>query len=301
MMEGIENPNLLLYVNTTTLAPQSDNVISLISNWSSNIILQDVTDRNGNFYCPRPFRASRISYTRDFKLKSGRGVSAGWETIALPFNVSTITHEINGILAPFGSSVSGAKPFWLYSLQNGGFNPAMEIVANTPYIICMPNHEDYADDYNQGGNVTFSASNVDIPITTTVVSCQETTNSTISLIPTFCRMNKSENLYAINKETYKEKFAPGSHFIKDLRDVYPFEAYSTVSMKEAGVATPQYIPIMVHSTTGIMDISLTKSSIDLIKIYSLNGQLIKSASREEAHKQLKKGVYIMDGKKVVIK
>lgn len=297
-MEGINNPNLLIYANALTLVPSSTNVISMVNDKAQNIVLQDA--ENGNFYCPRKFTAQQISYTRNFMLKSGRQKCGGWETIALPFSVATITHEQNGLLAPFGSSTANAKPFWLYSLQSTGFNPAMEIVANTPYIICMPNHEDYADEYNQGGHVTFAATNVEVPVTTTVVTSQVNSGSTVSLIPAFSRIDKSDSIYAINRESYGT-FAPGSLFIKDSRDIYPFEAYSTVSIKDAGSEAPLFIPVMDNMTTTIIEKLLTKGANSTLKVYNLNGLLVKTVTSEEELKQLPKGVYIVNGRKVVMK
>ena len=113
-------------------------------------------------------------------------------------------------------------------------------------------------------------------------------------------MEKSNSLYAINREAYGT-LAPGSVFMQDSRDVYPFEAYSTISMKDVG-AVPLYIPIFEdNTTTGIIDIPLAKSSNNVIRAYSLNGQLVKVASNEEDLKTLNKGIYIIRGKKVIIK
>jgi hypothetical protein len=293
MLNGINNPNLLLYVNRATLAPWTDNVVSLINNWSSNIVLQDVVDGDGNFYCPHPFTASKISYTRNFTLRSGKGTSAGWETIALPFNVATITHETNGQLAPFGSNMSGTKPFWLYSLEIGGLNPAMEIIANTPYVICMPNHDDYADEYNQGGNVTFSASNVEVPVTMPITSMQETDRSYISLVPAFSRMAVSSEMYVINRDTYKTTFAPGSIFVPGIRDAYPFEAYSVVTMNSATMSPPAYIPIFANGTLTDIQIPLRTNSGENTW-YTLDGRKLQD-------KPTTKGIYIKNGKKIIIK
>ena len=292
MLSGINNPNLLLYVNRTTLAPWVDNVISLINNWSSNIVLQDVTDGDGNFYCPLSFTASKISYTRNFTLRSGKGASAGWETIALPFNVATISHETNGQLAPFGNNVLGSKPFWLYSLEKAGLNPAMEIIANTPYVICMPNHEDYADEYNQGGNVTFSASNVEVPVTSPVTSTQETDRSYISLIPAFSRRVVSSDMYVINKDTYKTTFAPGSIFVPGLRDAYPFEVYSLVTMKSETMSPPAYIPILANGTLTAIEELMSKEGKSE-SWYTLDGRKLQG-------KPTTKGLYIVNGRKVVV-
>ena len=292
MLSGINNPNLLLYVNRTTLAPWVDNVISLINNRSSNIVLQDVTDGDGNFYCPLSFTASKISYTRNFNLRSGKGASAGWETIALPFNVATISHETNGQLAPFGNNVPGSKPFWLYSLEKAGLNPAMEIIANTPYVICMPNHEDYADEYNQGGNVTFSASNVEVPVTSPVTSTQETDRSYISLIPAFSRRVVSSDMYVINKDTYKTTFAPGSIFVPGLRDAYPFEVYSLVTMKSETMSPPAYIPIFANGTLTAIEELMSKEGKSE-SWYTLDGRKLQG-------KPTTKGLYIVNGRKVVV-
>ena len=292
-MAGINNPNLIYYVNSVTLAPQADNVVSLATNQATNIVLQDVAEGDGNFYCLRPFLARKISYTRNFKLHSGKGASAGWETITLPFNVATVTHERNGLLSPFGSNVSNTKPFWLYSLQESGFNPAMEIVANTPYIICMPNNEDYANEYNQYGNVTFSATDVEIPVTSVVASIRKTADGTISLIPTYSKITEANNLYAINRELYKGIFEPGSVFAPSS-DIRPFEAYSTVEMKSSNIPHPSYIPIFNNGTpTGIF--LLEKSRGDMSDVwYSIDGQKLQGKPRA-------KGIYIVNGRKVVIK
>ena len=291
---GVDNPNMIYYVNSTNYAPQGDNVVNLMTNSAANIILKDVKDGEGGFYCPRSFTAQNIAYTRNFQLLSGIGTSAGWETIALPFTVAEVRHETNGLLAPFGSNVKGAKPFWLYSLQSTGFNPAMEIVANTPYIICMPNNTNYAGEYNQGGDVTFISSNVSVPATVVVASRQETSNSYISLVPAFSRQAVSSSIYSINLEVYKNSYAPGSIFLPGLRDVRPFEAYSTVEMKSQVAVPPLYIPIFENQMpTGIAEVLKTQKSIN-DDWYTLDGRKLQQ-------RPAKKGVYILNGRKMVVK
>ena len=54
------------------------------------------------------------------------------------------------------------------------------------------------------------------------------------------------------------------------------------------------------NTTGIMDIP-TSDNDGIIKIYSLSGALLKQGKREDAMKNLPKGVYIINNKKVVVK
>jgi hypothetical protein len=308
-MAGVDNPNMLAYVNTLSKAPSTvRNVVSLIDDEAKNIVLEDVAEGNGNFYCPRPFTAKTISYTHNYTLKSGKGGSgaAGWETIALPFDVATVTHERNGLLAPFDSYsyTQGAKPFWLYSLQHGGFSPAVEIVANTPYIICMPNHEDYSDEYNQYGAVTFAATDVMVPATTVTGSYKETSASIISLIPTYSRMAKSSGIYAINREIESGVFAPGSIFVENNRDVRPFEAYSTVEMKESESRAPAFFAVMDQMNTGIVELPMDSwrvKSNGTVRVYNLSGYLVTTGQYGEVLPKLPKGVYIINGRKVVVK
>ena len=296
-LTGVDNPNLLVYVNALSLTTRTVNVVSMAMNRASNLVLQDVAEGNGNFYCPRQFRADRASYTRNFQLQSGMQAIAGWETITLPFNVATVTHEHNGLLAPFGSNVAEAKPFWLYSLLSAGFNPAMEIAANTPYIISMPNHPDYADEYNQNGNVTFAATNIEIPVTQTIVTSQETPKHA-SLVPATCAVEKAANIYAINKEIYNNR-APGSLFVPGLRDVRPFEAYITLDANST--YAPLFIPIFDQIANTIQAIPLKDGNTEIVRGYNLSGLLVASGMRSAVMKSLTKGVYIINGRKVVIK
>jgi hypothetical protein len=143
------------------------------------------------------------------------------ETIALPFNVDKITHERNGELTPIAVDCSD-KPFWLYELGTDSLVAATQIRANVPYLICMPNNDEYGDEYILGGRVTFSAKNV--VITTSSGNAVSLGNRTF--VPTYQRVDKSDNVYALNVgEAYGDSPA-GSVFVANYREVRPFEAYS---------------------------------------------------------------------------
>ena len=127
-----------------------------------NGLAEKITLNDGfAFCCPKEFSTKNISYAHNYQMETGKGESAGWETIALPFDVQKISHETKGELIPFANYDKGAtkKPFWLYSLSSNGFIKASGIRANTPYIISMPNNDYYAPDYNLSGKITFTASN----------------------------------------------------------------------------------------------------------------------------------------------
>ena len=277
----IHNPNLLLYVNEASQAPQSvKNVVVLDA--AEQIVLTDMAQGNNNFYCPKQFTAKSISYTRNFKQTTQVGVSRGWETIALPFTVQTITHEKNGTLTPFG--VEGGKPFWLKELTGNGLVSARHMDANVPYLISMPNNSIYPDDYNQAGNVTFSATNAVIPVT----ESRETSGNNRTLIPTMMSVAQSPDIYVINRDTTYQNNPQGSIFVADYREVRPFEAYA----KHVGGAH-------YFSLSDIPQLDVT--GIETIELKQWNGeQWWTLDGRKLNGRPSKKGIYIRNGKKVVV-
>lgn len=302
-LNGIANPNLLLYVNRSDYAPQS--ISNVVANGvAKSIVLSDVK-AGGNFYCPQSFVAERISYMHNFTLKSGRNETAeGWESLALPFDVQRIEHEKNGVLTPFktynvlidqGQDVDGLKPFWLYAMSTEGamFEACDAIAANTPYIICMPNNEDYASTYNQQGNVTFSSQNINVAKTEAKVSKR----GSIAFVPCFEYMERSSKISLLNDEA-TDDYRPGSVFLPNQRDAHPFEAYIT------NYARPNYVLRLGEnvevSVRNILMHRDAKCTTD--EAYNLNGQRIKTIC---------KGIYIVrsangrmdgkNGKKIVVK
>ena len=286
----IGNPNLLLYVNEASLAPS--NVQNVVVNGAAeNIVLTDVEQGNNNFYCPQEFTARRISYTHNYRQATQVGVSRGWETIVLPFDVQTITHEKNGLLAPFG--VDGGKPFWLRQLTDKGLVSAQQIEASMPYLISMPNNGRYPADYNQAGNVTFSATNVVVPMT----EQREMSGNNRMLIPTTMRVAQSPSVYAINRNASYENNPEGSIFVADYREVRPFEAYVEHTNGARFISLDDLSEGDVTNIQTIHDIA----SADVVKVYNLSGVLLKTGKRQEVMSQLSKGIYIVNGVKVVVK
>ena len=288
-MQGITNPNLLVYVNEASKAPAGvQNII--VNGTAAQIVLTDASGNN-NFHCPQSFSAQSISYTRNFSQTTEIGVSRGWETIALPFNVQGIFHELHGALVPFGGG-NGGYPIWLHQLQGDGLTPVTAIEANTPYLICMPNNKVYPSAYNQVGNVTFVSSNVTVPET----HPHEGSGAGVMLIPAFQNQDASPDIYTLNVGEARDSYAEGSVFISNYRSVRPFQAYA-VHTSQARGEDSRYIPLTSigggdGDTTGIMEIENGKLNIE--SWYSLDGRRLNA-------KPTKKGVYIQNGKKVVVK
>lgn len=319
VLDGIDNPNLLLYVNAKSFAPATmKNVVA--AGVAESITLSDpeAGAKSGDFYCPTAFVAKKITYTHNFQQATVIGTSEGNETLSLPFDVQEITHETNGTIAPFAKNLpsSEAKPFWLYDLSTGGatFNRAADILAYKPYIICMPNSEYYADDYILGGNVTFSAENATIAVTHNEMQ----SNGQKEFVSNFEQLEQQDGIYALNVGESYQDYKPGSVFVNDAFNVHPFQAY----IQNVTTTASRCLSVFDSTTTGIEHIPMKQvAGLDAwaegntlmirsdisrwVYVFSAKGMLVKTlkveAGETEAIENLPQGIYIVNQKKVAIK
>ena len=294
------NSNFILYVNNKDIAPS--NVKNLIVNGEADEI---TLLENKVFNCPKEFTAKKINFTHNYQMETPIDDCGGWETIALPFDVQTITHEEKGELVPFAAwtSTSDKKPFWLYNLSKKGFVKASEIKANTPYLISMPNNSQYSTPYNLSGKVTFSATNAIVRKTNDSIWNTSTYNGA-TFIPCYSFIEKSKDTYALNVNndyfTYSGSDPkPGSVFLSNNRIIAPFEGRFYKSESNSRIIT---IDFTDEDVTGIENVLCANRAI--VKIYSLSGQLVKESktgTMDNALKGLPSGMYIVNGKKVIVK
>ena len=281
----VANPNLLVYVNDASLAPKGvQNVV--INGTAPEIILTDVESGNNNWYCPQPFTAQKISYTRNFQQQTQIGVARGWETIALPFDVQTVAAEDSRIITPFGDYTSPYN-FWLRRLTHNGLQSAQQIEANTPYLISMPNSTEYPEEYKLAGKVTFSAENASVPESNLVID----ESSDIFFSPTYERMEAQQYIYAINVGEERGGHPEGSVFEQNYREVRPFEAYTKHLTGPSRFITLDDLD--EGFATSIEE--LKNGKIEELKSkqwYDLNGRRVLRPS---------KGLYINNGRKVMMK
>ncbi|MBQ7415360.1 MAG: BspA family leucine-rich repeat surface protein [Prevotella sp.] len=281
----IGNPNLLVYVNDASLAPKGvQNVV--INGTAPEIILTDVESGNNNWYCPQPFTAQKISYTRNFQQQTQIGVSRGWETIALPFDVQTIAAEDSRIITPFGDYTSPYN-FWLRRLTHNGLQSAQQIEANTPYLISMPNSTEYPEEYKLAGKVTFSAENASVPESNLVID----ESADIFFAPSFERMEAQQYIYAINVGEERGGHPEGSVFEQNYREVRPFEAYTKHLTGPSRFITLDDLD--EGFATSIEELKDGRSEgLKSESWYDLNGRRVLRPS---------KGVFIRNGKQVIFK
>ena len=292
----VSNPNFLLYVgNEKHVAWADQNAV--VDGKAKSIVLTDAKDGN-DFYCPRAFTAEKISYTHNYTMESGITEAKGWETIALPYDVQTITHASAGKIIPFRkwTEESQEKPFWLYELTTSGYQEAEGIKANTPYLISMPNNSLYLTDYRIVGKVTFASENVEVKASNDLHSVKY---SDRTLVPNFTNQN-DQSILALNVNndivTYTSA-DKGSKFVKGLRAAYPFEAYMTTT------SNTRSIGVLEGMTTGIQSVRhMIDETAQGVRVYDMRGVLVKSsASMAEVRNGLKPGVYVVQGRKMIIK
>lgn len=266
--------NLLIFAPEGTGCTYEGNVV--INGMAEKISL---THGKG-FRSPQAFKAKDITYKRNFSMKSGNKINAaGWEAIVLPFDVQSFSNEKQGELAPFNSGKKGVKPFWLAQMTTDGFEHTTAMKANKPYIISLPNSESYEDEFNISGEVQFHAEDAD-GVEVKATSYKELARiegSNRIMVPAYETVFKHDTVYAINPATY-ENIAPGGAFVRNLRDVQPFEAY--LISKEAAINAPKLYSIggIGGEITGIEE--LPSDALDGIEIYVRYGVLYIKSDRE---------------------
>lgn len=306
--------NLLVYAPSGTACTYSGNVV--IGGHAEDVRFIDRMP----LCCPQSFRATSVSYSRDFGKMTVPHVSCGWEGLTLPFDVETVVSEERGLLAPFNSGDAGSRPFWLAELTGEGFHPSTSIRANRPYIIAMPNSDEYEEEFNIRGRVTFSASDAEEGVAVeSTVSLLSAPGPEFDLVPVYEAALRSDTVYAINDENYGDML-PGAAFIGGLRDVLPFEVYarSAVSVVSrplyyniGGTVVADGIDRLYRRTFGDMEVYSRDGVLYVdspcrrtLGLYSADGRLVRlmrlSAGLNREY-GLEPGVYFIGRTKVMIR
>ena len=244
-----------------------------------------LADGNGNdFYSPIDFTAQKISYTRTFTLAANG--SSGWNSLMVPFNVSTITCDgIDGNVDWFHSATDTGKNFWLRAFTADGsntvtFDYATSIDANTPYIIAVPDNR-WGDNLRMTGRkVTFSATNAQVSATKDAYVSGDNYK--------FCGTTAKKDLTNVYKLN-----ATGSQFVKQAStSAGAFRVwFSPVSISSL---THSSLSILSPETTGLLPISVDVRETKTDSWYSLDGRRLSG-------KPTAKGIYINNGKKQIIR
>ncbi|MBO6187340.1 MAG: hypothetical protein J6O23_02410 [Prevotella sp.] len=211
------------------------------------------------------YNVCRIDATDNVKrtVELTRSIGADkWNTIVLPFDLTEAQ-----VKAAFGNDVKVAALSDKSTAENLKFSTATDIVANQPYAIKVTTAVSKAT--FDGVTVEYS----EAP-TQTVGDWQFVGTYTKGNVPTDSYFFSSNTLYQAEDET---------NTIKAFRGWFTY----------TGATPARQLTFSVDSdseTTGISEIENSKSKIE--NYYNLNGQRVA---------QPRKGLYIVNGKKIVIK
>lgn len=274
------NPNCLYFLASDASVPTAltgHNVVK--GNQSENIVLQDGND----FFSPLSFTAQTISYKRTFTLAAGG--NEGWNSLLVPFDVSTITCEGIGTVDWFRGAEDTGKNFWLraFTADESGtvtFSDTQTLAANTPYIIAVPDSRFGESLQMTGREVTFSATDATVAATGDA--------SVSGDYFKFCGTTAGRSLTNVYKLN-----AAGSRFVKrENSSVGAFRVWfspvsiSSLSLSSLSIASPEL--------TGILPVSLSDIGSPAAGWYTLDG-------RRLAAKPAAPGLFIHNGKKQVIR
>ena len=246
---------------------------------ADNITLTDGAD----FYSPVNFTATNIEFT--YNNDRWADGTNGWNTIILPFDVTSVT--ANGTpIDWFKSSSDTGKQFWLKEFVSDAvgtvnFDFTSSMKANTPYIIALPG-DHWGAAYNLNGKtIKFIGMNVEVPSSAqAVITC-----SNYRFVGE-TKAVSTENIYCINAagDKFELKATGGS---KAFRPFFKNGTYDRTSS-----SLPAYLTIGTEGiSTGIQQIEDVRSKKDNV-YYDLNGRCVLYP---------KKGLYILNGKKVIMK
>ena len=159
----------------------------------------------------------------------------------------------------------------------------------------MPNNSLYLTDYRIAGKVTFEAKDVEVKATKDLNSVRY---SDRTFVPNFTN-KENESILALNVDNDLVKYTStdmGSRFVKGLRKVYPFEAYMTTTSNTRSISVLDDMATAIKEARGMID-----EKQQSVRVFDLRGMLVKSgASMDEVKSGLKAGVYVVNGKKMIV-
>ena len=265
-------------------------VTNIIKKDGNDYTAENITLTDGNdFFTLVDFTASNIEFT--YNCDRWADGTNGWNTIMLPFDVTSVT--ANGTpIDWFRSNSDTNKQFWLKEFVSDDtdvvnfdyVSGAMK--ANTPYLIALPgNHEGIGNDLSDktikfigSGEIKKSAPSAITAGNYRFVGGTKTVNT--------------ENIYCINAagNRFELKATGGSAAFR------PFFKYGIFDRDiEMTVPSIEYLAIGdANGATGISDATHlnNKEGIESRVVFNLNGQRVT---------QPQKGLFIINGNKVVIK
>jgi putative flippase GtrA len=287
------NPNCLYFVDDETdisdeMAKSLEGLNVVKGTHAGDIALED----GFPFFTPRDFTADHIRYERLFGKGNERGVGGGWQSIVLPFDVQVVS--VDGNEKKWFSNANDDADFWVFKLVGNdgntakfGYNSEGKMVAANPYIVAVPDDSWAGSECSlEGKTLVFGAENVAVSKASPAV----VESGNLCFAGTFSGVSGLTNAYVLNDE--------GTFFAANTT-VNPFNAYVQKN-NGSSVGARVNIGFTDDVVTGIKGVNMKADSNAVHDAYDLQGRRIKSL-KANTFGSPSKGVYIIKGKKVVIK
>ena len=282
------NPNTLYIIGSGQTAPASLDGKNVVKGG----VAEQITLTDGHaFYSPVDFTAKNISYTRTESTYYNKGTQKGWTTLVLPFapaGIKTYVGETKYDLTWFTSAEETDKNLWLMKFddEHGGIvdfgYAGSTLEANKPYIMALPG-DSYGNKWSlEGLSIIFYAANADIKANAKAT----TVGTNYKFVGTTLSKTNLTDIYKLN--------ADGDQFVLGTTaSIEPFRAYFAPT-STAATATELSIGFGRNVITNVLELKgVTEvKDADNNSIYNMNGQRVAQPTR---------GLYIVNGKKVVIK
>lgn len=292
--EPSTNPNCIYLINDDTevseeMAASLEGLNVVKGSEAAHIVLTD----GFPFYTPRQFTAANISYERLFAKGNQRRVGGGWQTIVLPFEVQTVSVDNKNII--WFTSKKDDADFWVYKYVGGDddtalfdYNSERVMSAGTPYIVAVPDASWAGSDCSlEGKTLSFNAENAEVSgaTPTPVVSGSQ------SFIGTYVGEYGLNDAYVLNDG--------GTNFTSN-NSVKAFNAYIQKGNSAGAVVNLAFVD---GTETGIVGVNSEAANETNQSVYDMQGRYIGSSVNHlsGSNGQLPKGIYIVNGKKVVIR
>lgn len=274
------NRNTLYYLPTggTTAGLDGRNVV--VDGKATAVALSD----EGDFFCPQAFTAATVSYTRrPMQARSGKG---GWETLSLPFDATSVTSGEQPV-EWYRQGGEQGKDLWLMELDQmkgneAYFGYAATLSAATPYLLGVT-------DRLKGRDLVFSATDATVygPIACATATDRYVYRGTMARQP-------MADAFVLN--------ATGNAFGKQAEgQSMAFRACFTATENAPEGTSALLISTVDEALTGIAEVDGNGAASGTVPVYDLQGRRVATVGPNAPLPTLPKGVYVVNGRKVLVK
>lgn len=282
------NPNRLYYLNTWGYHPEELDGANIVDNGEAgDICLIDGYD----FFCPIPFTAASVSYLLSLSDENSHegadGNTVYSETLMLPFAAShALNYDTNVELTLADFQVSTYTGECYGSQLQFQSTASWPLTPNSPYLL----------DNLPTGRVMFYSEQVKVP----------TSQSTETLYAPY-RFKGTTTRQTLSTDDFVWHPANGC-FVRCEQEtqIAPFRAYISntsemITAAEELTVSVEDDQIIIEPTSVSADAVWHSTAESPTNVYAVDGRLVSTGPKRSATNGLRKGIYIIGRRKIVVK